>query len=193
MIQQFYVGPERFVVCDVFSASFDGFFVTVSMDRSTRFRLDVSAFFSIGVCSNITDGIHIIFIVCIYIKLFIRGINIFSSSLAVEWGHNKSLRSLMVIEQVSQGILPEVHSRRIWGPQSPYPPAFLYLAETLVLAAYLIYRHDRHVSMSVSFSIKVFHHRRFLRFPMRDVETMATDSAVYGLSSITYCNQFSSK
>ena len=43
--QQFYVGPDHFVVHDVFrfSVSFDGSIVTISMDRSTCFCLDVSA------------------------------------------------------------------------------------------------------------------------------------------------------
>ena len=41
--QQFYVGPDRFVVRDVFLSVFDGSIVTISMDRSTRFCLDVSA------------------------------------------------------------------------------------------------------------------------------------------------------
>ena len=42
----------------------------------------------------------------------------------------------MVIEQVSQRIDPEVHSRRIRGPQGPDPPAFPYLAETWVYRAF---------------------------------------------------------
>ena len=32
-----------------------------------------------------------------------------------------------------------------------------------------VYHHDSHVSKSVSFAVKVFCHKRFLRFPMRDV------------------------
>ena len=64
----------------------------------------------------------------------------------------------MVFEQVSQGVHPEVHSRRIWGPQGPDPAAFLYLAETWVVAVYFIYHNDGHISKSVSFSIKVFRH-----------------------------------
>ena len=75
----------------------------------------------------------------------------------------------MVVEQVSQGIHPEVHSQRIWGPQGPDQPAFPYLAETWVAAVYFIYRHDSHINKSVSFAIKVFRHRRFLHFPMHDV------------------------
>ena len=64
----------------------------------------------------------------------------------------------MVIEQVSQGIHPEVRSRRISGPQGPDPPAFLYLAETLVMAVYFVYRLSGHVSKGVSFAIEVFCH-----------------------------------
>ena len=43
--QQFYVGPDRFVVREVFLGvlNFDGYITTISMSRSTRFRLDVSA------------------------------------------------------------------------------------------------------------------------------------------------------
>ena len=84
----------------------------------------------------------------------------------------------MVIEQVSQGIHPEVHSRRVRGSQGPDPPAFLYFAETWVIAVHFIYCHNSHVSKSVSFSIKVFHNRRFLHFPVHDVETMVIDPAV---------------
>ena len=36
--QQFYVILDRFVVCHVFLSTFDGSIVTISMDRSTRFR-----------------------------------------------------------------------------------------------------------------------------------------------------------
>ena len=81
----------------------------------------------------------------------------------------------MVIVQVSQGVNPEVHSRRIQGPQGTDPPAFPNLAETWVVAVYFIYLHNGHISKSVSFAIKVFRHRRFFCIPMRDVEAMAID------------------
>ena len=84
----------------------------------------------------------------------------------------------MVIEQVSQRIDPEVHSRRIRGPQGPDPPAFPYLAETWVVAIYLIYRHDGHVRKSVSIAIEKFRHMRFFSPPMRDVKAMVIDSAM---------------
>ena len=37
-----YVGPDRFVIRDVFLRVFVGSIVTIKMGRSTRFRLDVS-------------------------------------------------------------------------------------------------------------------------------------------------------
>ena len=40
---EFYVGPDRFVVRDVFLGVFEGSIVTISMDRSTRFCVDISA------------------------------------------------------------------------------------------------------------------------------------------------------
>ena len=43
--REFYVGPDRFVVRNVFlSVLFGGSLVTIKMGRSTRSRLDVSAF-----------------------------------------------------------------------------------------------------------------------------------------------------
>ena len=89
------------------------------------------------------------------------------------------VKKLMVIMQVSQEINPEVHSRRIWGSQGPDSPAFPYLVEAWVVAVYFIYHYNDHVSKGVSFSIKVFRHKRFLRFPKRDVEAMAIDPAGY--------------
>ena len=35
--QQFYVGPDRYVILNAFLSVFDGSIVTISMDRSTRF------------------------------------------------------------------------------------------------------------------------------------------------------------
>ena len=59
--QQFYVGPDRFVVHDVLSVSFDAYIVTISMDRSTHFYLDVSA--TLGLlqyqCSVSDDGLSL--------------------------------------------------------------------------------------------------------------------------------------
>ena len=122
---------------------------------------------SVSVCAHtlLVVYTHYIYSLYKYINWLFAG---YSSSLghAVEWGNNRSTRSLLVIEQVSQGIHPEVHSRRMWVPQGPDPPAFLYLAETWVMAVYFIYRHDGHVSKSVSFAIKVFRHMRFLPFPL---------------------------
>ena len=43
------------------------------------------------------------------------------------------------IGQVSHWIYSEVHSRRIWGPQGPDPPAFLYFAEAWVTAVNFVY------------------------------------------------------
>ena len=40
--QLFYVGPDCFVVRDVFLSVFDGSIVTITMGRSTQSRLDVS-------------------------------------------------------------------------------------------------------------------------------------------------------
>ena len=80
---------------------------------------------------------------------------------------------MVVVAQVSQGVHPVVHSPRIWGPKGTDPPAFPYLAKTWVVALYFIYRHNGHINKSVSFTVKVFHHRKFLHFPMCDVEAMA--------------------
>ena len=62
--------------------------------------------------------------------------------------------------------------------QGPDPLAFPDLVETWVVVVYFIYLHDGLVSKSVSFTITVFRHRRFLCFPMRDVEMMAIDPVV---------------
>ena len=154
------------------------------MSRSTRSRLNISASLCFlqywCVCWYINDGIRVIFIVYTYINYVFAGYFLHVSlSLVVERGTTDPWgKKLMDIKQVSQGIHPEVHSQRIWGPKSPDPPAFAYLAEAWVMVVYFIYPHNGHISKSVTFAIKVFHHRRFLRFPMCDVEAMAIDPAM---------------
>ena len=81
----------------------------------------------------------------------------------------------MIIEQVSQWIDSEVHSRRMWSPQSPDPPAFPYFKEAWVAAIQLVYHRDSHVRLSVSIASEVLRHRIFFSSPVRDVKTMAVD------------------
>ena len=116
----FYVGLDRFIVHDVFLSVFlVDLLLQIRMGRSTRSRLDVSA--SLGlfqywcVCSYINNGIHIIFIVYSHINYLFAGYFymylwalLSNRGTTVPWGEK-----LVVIAQVSQGIHPEVHSRRI--------------------------------------------------------------------------------
>ena len=53
----------------------------------------------------------------------------------------------MVIEQASQCIDPEVHSRKMRSPQSPDPHAFPYFTEMWVAAIQLVYHRDNHVRL----------------------------------------------
>ena len=70
-------------------------------------------------------------------------------------GYVESSGLQAVIEQVSLRINPEVHSRRVRGPQGPDPPASPYFAETLSqLYMYLVYRHGNHVRLSVFIAIE---------------------------------------
>ena len=79
----------------------------------------------------------------------------------------------------SQRINPDIHSRKIWGPQGPDPPAFPYIAEACVMAVFLVYCHDSNVRKSVFIAIKVFRHRRFFSPPVRNVKVVVDPAYQY--------------
>ena len=95
----------------------------------------------------------------------------------------------MVIEQVSQGIHPEVHSRRIWAPLKPWSTCFTLSHGDMGRSFIFYLSPKRHVSKSVPFAIKVFRQRRFLHFPSGDVEQwpLTLESSGCPVATTYYC------
>ena len=129
-----------------FSVPLGGFIVQYRVGKSTRSCLEVSAFLGRLQYSCVLIhqwwNTHYIYSPYIY-YLLVDGIFFTCISKPCCWVGAQQIhevKKLLIIEQVSRGIHPEVHSQRIQGPQGPDPPAFPYLAETGVVAIYFEYK-----------------------------------------------------
>ena len=84
------------------------------------------------------------------------------------------------LNQLWGSFLKDVRSAESWMSSSSE------IAETWFAAGPLVYHHDNHVSLFVSFTSEVFCQRSLFNRPLHNVITMVIDPAMYHFSSLTH-------